>query len=60
VIAGVILVALIALAVDNRREVRVGWVVGDGDAKLALVIAIAAAGGAVFGWLVAAWPRRHR
>ena len=59
VIAGAVLVALIALAVENRHEVRVDWVFGDGDAELWLVIAIAALAGAVVGWLIAAWPR-HR
>ena len=59
VIAGVIIAALAALSIDNRREVRVGWVFGDGDYQLWLVLVIAAAAGAVIGWLVTHRPHRR-
>jgi uncharacterized integral membrane protein len=58
-LAGVVLAALVALAIDNRHEVRVGWVFGDGEIPLALVVAIAAVAGALISWLVSHRPRRH-
>lgn len=59
-IAGVLLAALIALAVDNLDEVTVGWVFGEGDVPLALVVAASAVAGALVGWLVLHRPRRNR
>ena len=58
-ISGVLLAALVALAVDNRRDVRVGWVFDEGDAPAWIVLLIAAAVGAIIGWLMAHRPR-HR
>lgn len=57
ILAGVILAAFVALGIDNRREVRVGWVFGDGDAQLWLVLVMAVLAGAVIGWLVTHRPR---
>jgi uncharacterized integral membrane protein len=53
---------LVALALDNRQNVRVGWVLGDHDTPLALVLGAAAVAGAILGWLLLHWPRhdRHR
>ncbi|MEP6625843.1 MAG: hypothetical protein ABJC79_15445, partial [Acidimicrobiia bacterium] len=47
----VIVAAIVALAVDNQDKTRVGWVVGDTHAPLALVLAATAAAGAIVGWL---------
>jgi uncharacterized integral membrane protein len=58
-ISGVLLAALVALAVDNRHEVRVGWVIDQGDAPGWIVLVVAAAVGAIIGWLMAHRPR-HR
>lgn len=56
--AGVILAALVALGIDNRRAIAVSYVFGDGDAQLWVLLAVAAVGGMLFGWLVAF--RSHR
>ena len=56
VLAGLIIAALVALAIDNRREVRVGWVFGDGDAQLWLVLVLAVLAGALIGWLISHRP----
>ena len=48
----VLLAAVVAFAVDNRDDVRVGWVVGDSQAPLALVMLLTAVAGAVIGWLL--------
>jgi uncharacterized integral membrane protein len=50
-----IVVALVALALDNTDEVRVGFVFGDFDTPLWAVIVISAAAGVILGWLI-----RHR
>jgi uncharacterized integral membrane protein len=59
VLALVLLAAVVAFAVDNRDEVRVGWVVGDGEAPLVLVLLATAFVGAVMGWLLSHRPARH-
>lgn len=60
VAGAILLVALIALAIDNRDDTRVGFVVGDTSTPLFVVIVIAAAAGAIIGWLVLHRPRsRH-
>ncbi len=58
-VAGALVAALVALGVDNRREVRVGWVFGDGDAQLWLLLVIAVLAGAAIAWLVTLRPHRH-
>jgi uncharacterized integral membrane protein len=58
-ISGVLLAVLIALAVDNRHEVSVGWVFDEGDAPAWVVLVVAAAVGVIIGWLMAHRPR-HR
>lgn len=54
-----LLIAVVALAVDNRDDVRVGWVIGDGTAPLAAVLLLAALAGAIIGWLLVHRPHRH-
>jgi uncharacterized integral membrane protein len=49
---------VIAVALDNRQDVRVGWVVGDGQAPLLTVLLVAAATGALVGWLLLHRPQR--
>jgi hypothetical protein len=57
-LAGVILAALVALGIDNRQQIAVGYVFDDGTVRLWVLLAIAAGAGMVFGWLVAF--RSHR
>ena len=51
-------VVVVAIAADNREEVRLGYVFGDASAPLWLVIVVAVAVGVVLGWLVRL-RRRH-
>lgn len=51
-IAAVVLVLVtVALVLDNRGDVRLGWVFGDTTTPLALVIAITFVLGLAVGWL---------
>jgi uncharacterized integral membrane protein len=59
ILATILLVALVVFAVDNRRTTRIDWIVGNGSAPLAVLLAAAAIGGAVIGWLVLHRPRRR-
>jgi uncharacterized integral membrane protein len=55
----VLLVALIAVVVDNYESVSVGYVVGDVEAPLFAVLVAAAVTGAIIGWLfLHRWRRR--
>ncbi len=56
--AGVILAVLVALGVDNRQDIAVSYIFDEGSAQLWVLLAIAAVGGMLFGWLVAF--RSHR
>lgn len=60
VVVVLLLAGLVALALDNRQNVRVGWVIGDHDTPLALVVGVAAVAGAIVGWLLLHWPRHDR
>ena len=56
-IALAVLVAITAaLALDNRHDVTIGWVVGDSTAPLALALAVVFLLGLAVGWIGA----RHR
>jgi uncharacterized integral membrane protein len=49
-IAALALVAA-ALALDNLQDVTIGWVVGDTDAPLVIVLVVAFVLGLALGWL---------
>lgn len=53
-----ILGALVAVAVDNREDVRIGYVFGDASGPIWLVITLAALAGVIIGWLLAHRSRR--
>lgn len=57
-LAGVLVLLLAGFAIDNRRNVRVGWVFGDFTAPLIVVLLGAAVVGALIGWLALARVRR--
>ena len=59
VLGVILLVILVALVADNRSNVRVGWVIGDGEMPLAVVLTIAALAGAAIGWLLLHRPGRR-
>jgi uncharacterized integral membrane protein len=60
VIAALIVAAIVAVALDNRDEISVGYVFGDASAPLWLILVAAGAAGIVIGWLIKHRPRHHR
>jgi uncharacterized integral membrane protein len=60
VIGMLLLVVLVAVVVDNKDDTRVGYVFGDFEAPLFVVVILAAIIGALVGWLFLHRPRRHR
>ena len=59
VLVAAIIAVLVLVAVDNREDVRVGYVVGDREAPIWIVLALAAVGGVLIGWLISHRPHRH-
>ena len=55
VVMAALVLAVVFLALDNADEVQVGYVVGDVDVPLWIVVLGAALAGLIIGWLV-----RHR
>ena len=60
VVVALIVAALVAIALDNRDDARLGYVVGDASAPTWIVIVGAAVAGAVIGWLVRQRSRHLR
>lgn len=58
VIVAAIIVALFLVAMDNRHDVRLGYVFDDAEAPTWIVIVAAALAGMVIGWLIRHRPRR--
>jgi uncharacterized integral membrane protein len=58
--AAVIVAAVVLVAVDNRRDVRVGYVVGDTEGPIWIVLLAAGLAGVIVGWLIQHRPRRSR
>jgi uncharacterized integral membrane protein len=54
----VLLVIVVALVVDNRDDVRIGYVFGDVRIPLALVIVLSLLVGVAVGWLFGRRGRR--
>jgi uncharacterized integral membrane protein len=59
IIAALIVVAIVAVAVDNREEISVGYVFGDASAPVWVVLVAAGIAGIVVGWLVKHRPHHH-
>jgi uncharacterized integral membrane protein len=59
VLGVVLLVVVVALVVDNRSEIRVGYVFGDVRMPIALVIVLSLLVGAATGWLFGRRGRRE-
>jgi uncharacterized integral membrane protein len=55
-----LIIAFVAVALDNRDEVRVGYAIGDAHAPVWMVIALSALGGFVIGWLLRVRSRHRR
>ncbi len=54
-----IVAVIVVIAMDNRKDVRVGYAFGDTQAPIWIVIVLAALAGVIIGWLVRHRPR-HR
>ena len=54
-----IVAAMVAVAMDNRDNVRVGYAIGDAEAPIWIVIIAATAAGLVIGWLIRHRPGRR-
>jgi len=54
-----VIAALVAVALDNTDDVRLGYAVGDTNAPIWIVIVLSAIGGIVLGWLFKHRPRRN-
>jgi uncharacterized integral membrane protein len=59
IIAALIVVAIVAVAVDNREEISVGYVFGDASAPVWVILVAAGIAGIVVGWLVKHRPHHH-
>jgi uncharacterized integral membrane protein len=59
IIAALIVVAIVAVTVDNREEISVGYVFGDASAPVWVILVAAGIAGIVVGWLVKHRPRHH-
>jgi uncharacterized integral membrane protein len=57
ILIAAIVVAIVVVAMDNRKDVRVGYAVGDAQAPIWIVVVAAAFAGMVIGWLVRHRPR---
>jgi len=58
-IVAAILIAIVVVARDNRRDTRVGYAFGDTEAPIWVVILVAGLAGMVIGWLIRHRPRHH-
>ncbi len=58
-IVAAIVVAIVVVARDNRRDTRVGYAFGDTEAPIWVVILVAGLAGMVIGWLIPHRPRHH-
>ena len=54
-----LLLVLVIVALDNRDDVRVGYVFGDANAPIWIVLAASAIAGVAIGWLIRHRPRRN-
>jgi uncharacterized integral membrane protein len=59
IIAALIVVAIVAIAFDNREEISVGYVFGDASAPVWVILVAAGAAGIIIGWLIKHRPRHH-
>jgi uncharacterized integral membrane protein len=54
-----LLVGLVLVALDNRDDVRVGYIFGDASAPIWIVLVASAIAGVVIGWLIKHRPHRN-
>jgi uncharacterized integral membrane protein len=56
IVVAAFIVALVLVGLDNRDDVRIGYVIGDAQAPVWIVVVSSAVAGVIIGWLV----RQHR
>ncbi|MCU1401269.1 MAG: hypothetical protein JWN62_4378 [Acidimicrobiales bacterium] len=59
ILVAALVAVLVIVALDNRRDVRVGYAIGDADAPVWIVLVASAVAGIVIGWLVRHRPHRN-
>jgi uncharacterized integral membrane protein len=59
IVAGVVIIVIAAIAIDNSDDTRIGYVFGDTSAPLFAVLIATAVVGALIGWLLLHRPHRH-
>jgi uncharacterized integral membrane protein len=60
VLAGVVALLLVAFAIDNRHDTRVGYLFGETEAPMIVVLVVAAVAGALVGALLRSGQRRRQ
>ena len=58
-VAAAIVGAIVLVGFDNRQDVRIGYVIGDAEAPIWIVLLAAGVAGVVVGWLVKHRPRQR-
>jgi uncharacterized integral membrane protein len=58
VLAAVIVAVIVAVALDNSESVEVGYVIGEAEAPVWVVLVAAGFAGVVIGWLIKHRPGR--
>jgi uncharacterized integral membrane protein len=58
-IAAALVAALVVVALDNREDVRLGYVFGDAQAPVWIVLVAAGIVGVMVGWLLKHRSHRH-
>lgn len=58
-VAALIAAAVIAVGLDNRQKVRVGYPSGHTNTPMWIVLIAAAIAGIIIGWLIKHRPHRH-
>ena len=59
VVAAVLVAAIVVVGFDNREDVRLGYVFGDAEAPVWIVLVAAGIAGMIIGWLVKHRGRRR-
>ena len=59
VVAAALVAAIVIVALDNRDDVRLGYVLGDAEAPVWIVLVAAGIAGVLIGWLLKHRSHRH-
>jgi uncharacterized integral membrane protein len=58
-VAAALVAAIVVVGFDNRDDVRLGYVFGDAEAPVWIVLVAAGVAGVIIGWLVKHRAHRH-